>query len=105
MTDYRRAFKIACELINGAVLYGYDIDKIFEILMDEGGIVTSESYEDYILNHLDELDHGQYKESEDEQWCNTCEYKDLEAECHGCAEYDKHGNLIGLRHYKRESEA
>lgn len=67
MTDYRRAFKIACELINGAVLYGYDIDKIFEILMDEGGIVTNESYEDYILNHLDELDHGQYKESEDKE--------------------------------------
>ena len=64
MADYRRAFKIACELINGATLYGVDIDKIFEIMMDKDGIVTNESYENYILNHLEELDHGQYKESE-----------------------------------------
>ena len=67
MADYRRAFKIACELINGATLYGVDTDKIFEIMMEKDGIVTNESYENYILNHLEELDHGQYKESENKE--------------------------------------
>lgn len=60
MTDYRRAFKIACELLSGACLYGVDTDSIFEDAMNKDGIVDSESYEKYILSHLDELDHGQY---------------------------------------------
>lgn len=60
MTDYKRAFKIACELLSGAVLYGVDADSIFETLMNKDGIVTNESYEEYILSHMDELDHGQY---------------------------------------------
>ena len=64
MIDYRRAFKIACELLNGSVLYGVDADKIFEIMMEKDGIVDNYSYEEYILNHLQELDHGQYAELE-----------------------------------------
>jgi hypothetical protein len=60
MIDYRRAFKIACELLNGAMLYGVDAYKIFEIMMDKDGVVTNDSYEEYILEHLQELDHGQY---------------------------------------------
>ena len=67
MTDYCRAFKIACDLLNGATLYGVDADKIFEIMMDKDGIVTNDSYEEYILNHLQELDQGQYKEFEVEE--------------------------------------
>lgn len=108
MTDYRRAFKIACELLCGASLYGVDSDRIFKVMMDKNGIVTNTSYEEYILNHLQELDHGQYKEhkeSEDDLrtdvWCNTCEYKHLESECLGCGKYDEHDNLIGFRHYKK----
>lgn len=58
--DYRRAFKIACELLSGSVLYGIDSDKIFETAMQKDGLVSNESYERYILNHLQELDHGQY---------------------------------------------
>jgi hypothetical protein len=61
--DYRRAFKIACELLNGTRLYGVDADKIFEIMMNKDGIVTNDSYEEYILNHLQELDQGQYASS------------------------------------------
>ena len=75
MIDYRRAFKIACDLLSGAVLYGVDADKIFEIMMDKDGVVASDSYEEYILNHLQELDHGQYaveKEHETKD-CSDCE--------------------------------
>lgn len=60
MIDYKRAFKIACELLNGACLYGVDTDSIFETMMGKDGIVDNESYEEYILSHMDELDHGQY---------------------------------------------
>lgn len=58
--DYRRAFKIACELLNGSVLYGIDADKIYEIMAAKEGVVSSDSYESYILNNLQELDRGQY---------------------------------------------
>ena len=42
------------------------------------------------------------REESDGCWCNTCEYKHLESECLGCAEYDDNDNLIDLRNYKRE---
>lgn len=58
MIDYKRAFKIACELLNGAILYGVDKDSIFETIMNEDGMVDNESYENYILSHMDELDRG-----------------------------------------------
>ncbi len=60
LVDYRRAFKIACDLLSGSVLYGIDSDKIFELMMDKDGVVSNGSYEEYILNHLQELDHGEY---------------------------------------------
>ena len=52
---YKKAFQIACELLNGSVLYGYDTDRIFEEMMEKNGIVSSFSYEDFILEHLDRL--------------------------------------------------
>ena len=58
--DYRRAFKIACDLLNGDVLYGIDTDDMYELMMKKDGVVSSSSYEEYILNHLQELDQGQY---------------------------------------------
>lgn len=61
--DYRRAFKIACELLNGATLYGVGTDTIFQIMMNKDGIVTNDSYEEYILTHMQELDQGQYASS------------------------------------------
>lgn len=64
MIDYRRAFKIACELLNGDVLYGVDSDRIFEIMMERDGMVSNDSYEEYILSHLQELDHGMYAKRE-----------------------------------------
>lgn len=38
----------------------------------------------------------------DHRWCNTCEYKHLESECLGCAEYDEYDNLVDLHNYKKE---
>lgn len=52
---YKKAFKIACELLNGSILYGYDSDRIFSEIMDKDGVVSSDSYERFILNNLDRL--------------------------------------------------
>lgn len=61
MTRYRRykkAFKIACELLNGNFLFGYDIDSIFEEIMKKDGVVSSDSYEEFILKNLKKLSCG-----------------------------------------------
>ena len=58
MSKYRRykaAFRVACELLNGDYLYGYDKDKIFEEIMDKEGLVASDLYEQFILDNLDIL--------------------------------------------------
>lgn len=52
---YKKAFRIACELLNGSRLYGYDTDIIFEEIMEKDGIVGPWSYEEFILNNLDRL--------------------------------------------------
>ncbi len=54
---------------------------------------------------LDDLFYEWYcdeKECPYDRWCNTCEFKHLESECLGCAEYDEYDNLIDLRNYKKE---
>lgn len=66
MIDYKRAFYIACDLLNGSVLYGVDRDTIFTEMMDKDGAVSCFSYREYILEHMDELDLGEYKESSGE---------------------------------------
>ena len=77
--DYRRAFKIACELLNGDVLYGIDADKIYELMMKKDGVISSSSYEEYILNHLQELDQGQYaSEPTTKNDLPHCQYTDKE---------------------------
>ena len=52
---YKKAFKIACELLNGDILYGYDSDRIFSEMMEKEGVVSYDSYEKFILNNLDRL--------------------------------------------------
>lgn len=54
---YKTAYRIACQLLNGDVLNGIDKDSIFEACMEKEGIVSSLSYEEYILRHLDTLIH------------------------------------------------
>ncbi len=50
---YKRAFRIACELLNCGSIYGVDYDMLFEKLMESNGIVSYWSYEEFILNNLD----------------------------------------------------
>lgn len=69
MKDYKRAFKIACELLSGNFLYGVDAGKIYSMMMAKDGMVSNEFYENYILEHLQELDQGQYMTSESEVQC------------------------------------
>lgn len=52
---YKAAFRVACELLNGDYLYGYDADTIFAEIMDKEGIVASDLYEKFILDNLDTL--------------------------------------------------
>ena len=54
-SEYKRAFKVACELLNDDVLYGYDRDRIFAEVMQAEGVFSSEDYERFILQHLDVL--------------------------------------------------
>lgn len=52
---YKIAFEIACALLNGDYLFGYDKDSIYSEIMNKNGVVSSLDYEEYILNHLDKL--------------------------------------------------
>lgn len=49
---YKQAFRVACELLCGDYLYGYDTDKIFEEIMKKEGLVCSDLYEKFILENL-----------------------------------------------------
>lgn len=51
--QYKRAFEIACDLLNGSVLYGIDADNIFGLIMQEYDIVSTFEYQKFILKHLD----------------------------------------------------
>lgn len=51
--QYKRAFEIACDLLNGSILYGIDSDNIFGLIMKEYGIVSTLDYQKFILEHLD----------------------------------------------------
>lgn len=50
---YREAFWIACQLLNGCVLYGYDADRVFEKIIDEYDICDAIYWQKFILTHLD----------------------------------------------------
>lgn len=57
ISDYKLAFKAACALLNGDMFGNVDSDKIFETMMDKDGCVDSFSYEEYILDILENLEH------------------------------------------------
>lgn len=52
---YKKAFQIACELLNGSILFGYDKDRIFKEMMEKDGCVGPSSYGEFILANLDRL--------------------------------------------------
>lgn len=49
------ALNIACDLLIGSVLYGYDFDRIFDEIMERDGCVTSNNIKEFILDHVEEL--------------------------------------------------
>lgn len=51
--QYKRAFEIACDLLNGSSLYGIDADNIFGLIMQEYDIVSTYEYRKFILKNLD----------------------------------------------------
>ena len=51
--QYKRAFEIACDLLMGSVIYGIDTDTIFDLIMQEQGIVSTLDYQKFILANLD----------------------------------------------------
>ena len=51
--QYKRAFRIACDLLNGSILYGIDDEYIFELIMKKYGIVSTFEYQKFILENLD----------------------------------------------------
>jgi hypothetical protein len=55
---YKRALRVACELLNGGVLYGVDADVIFAEIMERDGCVSAEDFERYILDNLEYLTKG-----------------------------------------------
>lgn len=52
---YKKAFSVACELLIGANLYGVTEETMFAEIMEKDGIVSSHSYEKYILDNLARL--------------------------------------------------
>ena len=50
---YKRALEIACELLNGSMLYGVDAEKIFAHVIEKDGCVGASDYEEFILNNID----------------------------------------------------
>lgn len=55
MTRKEIALNIACDLLIGSTLYGYDYDRIFDELMKRDGVVSSDSIKEFILDHVEEL--------------------------------------------------
>ena len=51
--QYKRAFEVACDLLNGSVIYGIDDDNIFALIMQKYGVVSTQDYQRFILTHLD----------------------------------------------------
>lgn len=51
--NYKRALRIACELLNGAMIYGVDAGAIFAYVLETYGCVGASDYEEFILNNID----------------------------------------------------
>ena len=56
---YKQAFRIACELINGDFLFGYDTDLIFKEIIKKEGLVCPDLIEKFILENLKRLSGGE----------------------------------------------
>lgn len=50
--EYKKAFEIACSLMNGDIWYGVDKDTIYIETMNKQGTFSCLDYERYILSNL-----------------------------------------------------
>lgn len=48
-----KALEIACELLNGGVIYGIDADTLWSKVMESEGYVSSWNIKDFILDNID----------------------------------------------------
>lgn len=48
-----KALKVACELLNGGVIYGIDADTLWSKVMESEGYVSSWNIKDFILANID----------------------------------------------------
>ena len=60
------ALNIACDLLIGSCLYGYDFDRIFEEIMKRDGCVSSLSIKDFILDNIETLGKEYFTEEGEE---------------------------------------
>lgn len=49
---YKAALRVACELLNGDVVYGIDAERLFNKIMNTDGNVCSLDYESFILKNI-----------------------------------------------------
>lgn len=55
MIKEKIALNVACDLLVGSQLYGYDYDRIYEEVMRKEGYVCKRTIMNFILEHLEEL--------------------------------------------------
>lgn len=48
-----KALEIACELMNGSIIYGIDEETLFNKVMELEGYVSSWNIKDFILGNID----------------------------------------------------
>lgn len=48
-----KALEVACELLNGGVIYGIDADTLWSKVMESEGYVSSWNIKDFILANID----------------------------------------------------
>ena len=51
--NLEKALEIACELLNGSIIYGIDADTLRSKIMESEGYVTSWNIKDFIIANID----------------------------------------------------
>ncbi len=59
-----KALEIACELLNGGVIYGIDADTLWSKVMESEGYVSSWNIKDFILDNIDRFSDDEKKLNE-----------------------------------------
>ena len=57
-----KALEVACELLNGGVLFGIDADTLWNKIMESDGYVSSGNIKEFILKNIDRFSPDNEKE-------------------------------------------